>query len=161
MSLTHFDTQGQAHMVNIGDKKPSKRIAIAEGYIHMQATTLKQIEDNKHAKGDVLSVARLAAIMATKKTGDLIPLCHPLSLNHVSVDFSTPEDRSPNSHWVRCCVRCETYGSTGVEMEALTGVQIGLLTIYDMCKAVDKNMTITNISLLEKHGGKSGLFMKK
>ena len=150
--LTHFNAQGHAHMVDIGDKAHSKRVAIAEGRIHMQAATLQTILQGTAKKGDVLGIARIAAIQASKKTSDLIPLCHPLSLSRVDVSFVTDEA----NHSVICRVQCETTGQTGVEMEALTAVQVGLLTIYDMCKAIDRGMTMDSIRLLEKHGGKSG-----
>jgi cyclic pyranopterin monophosphate synthase len=150
--LTHFNAQGHAHMVDIGDKAHSKRVAIAEGRIHMQAATLQTILQGNAKKGDVLGIARIAAIQASKKTSDLIPLCHPLSLSRVDVSFATDEI----NHRVVCRVQCETTGQTGVEMEALTAVQVGLLTIYDMCKAIDRGMTMDGIRLLEKHGGKSG-----
>jgi cyclic pyranopterin monophosphate synthase len=150
--LTHFNAQGHAHMVDIGDKAHSKRVAIAEGSIHMQAATLQTILQGNAKKGDVLGIARIAAIQASKKTSDLIPLCHPLSLSRVDVSFATDEI----NHRVVCRVQCETTGQTGVEMEALTAVQVGLLTIYDMCKAIDRGMTMDSIRLLEKHGGKSG-----
>lgn len=150
--LTHFNAQGHAHMVDIGDKAHSKRVAIAEGTIHMQAATLQTILQGNAKKGDVLGIARIAAIQASKKTSDLIPLCHPLSLSRVDVSFVTDEI----NHRVVCRVQCETTGQTGVEMEALTAVQVGLLTIYDMCKAIDRGMTMDGIRLLEKHGGNSG-----
>jgi cyclic pyranopterin monophosphate synthase len=150
--LTHFNAQGHAHMVDIGDKAHSKRVAIAEGTIHMQAATLQTILQGNAKKGDVLGIARIAAIQASKKTSDLIPLCHPLSLSRVDVSFATDEI----NHRVVCRVQCETTGQTGVEMEALTAVQVGLLTIYDMCKAIDRGMTMDSIRLLEKHGGNSG-----
>lgn len=139
-------------MVDIGDKAHSKRVAIAEGTIHMQAATLQTILQGNAKKGDVLGVARIAAIQASKKTSDLIPLCHPLSLSRVDVSYVTDEI----NHRVVCRVQCETTGQTGVEMEALTAVQVGLLTIYDMCKAIDRGMTMDGIRLLEKHGGNSG-----
>jgi cyclic pyranopterin monophosphate synthase len=150
--LTHFNAQGHAHMVDIGDKAHSKRVAIAEGTIHMQAATLQTILQGNAKKGDVLGIARIAAIQASKKTSDLIPLCHPLSLSRVDVSFVTDEI----NHRVVCRVQCETTEQTGVEMEALTAVQVGLLTIYDMCKAIDRGMTMDSIRLLEKHGGNSG-----
>jgi cyclic pyranopterin monophosphate synthase len=150
--LTHFNAQGHAHMVDIGDKAHSKRVAIAEGTIHMQAATLQTILQGNAKKGDVLGIARIAAIQASKKTSDLIPLCHSLSLSRVDVSFVTDEI----NHRVVCRVQCETTGQTGVEMEALTAVQVGLLTIYDMCKAIDRGMTMDSIRLLEKHGGNSG-----
>ena len=154
--LTHFDAQGQAHMVDVGAKPATHRIAIAEGYITMQPETLAIIQAGTAKKGDVLGVARLAGIMAAKKTSDLIPLCHPIALTKVSVDFEV----LPEENAVRCEARTETMGQTGVEMEALTAVQISLLTIYDMCKAVDKRMIIVNLHLLEKQGGKQSEYKK-
>ena len=148
--LTHFDAQGQAHMVDVGGKATTHRIAIAEGYITMQPETLAIIQAGTAKKGDVLGVARIAGIMAAKKTSDLIPLCHPIALTKVSVEFEV----LPEKNAVRCEARTETIGQTGVEMEALTAVQIALLTIYDMCKAVDKEMVFLQISLLKKLGGK-------
>ena len=150
--LTHFDAQGQAHMVDIAAKAATHRIAIAEGRITMQPATLALIESGTAKKGDVLGIARIAGIMAAKKTSELIPLCHPLALTKVAIDF----ELLPESCAVRCVARTETTGQTGVEMEALTAVQIALLTIYDMCKAVDKGMVIARVRLLEKKGGKSG-----
>lgn len=154
--LTHFDAQGQAHMVDVSAKQPTHRVAVATGRIKMQPATLALIAAGGAKKGDVLGVARVAAIMAAKKTHELIPLCHPLALTRVAVDFEllTPESA------VRCTVSAETLGPTGVEMEALTAVQIALLTIYDMCKAVDRAMVMTGVYLLEKHGGKSGSFVQ-
>ena len=150
--LNHFDGGGQAHMVNVGDKADTQRIAIASGVIRMQAATLKIITEGSAKKGDVLGIARIAAIMATKRTSDLIPLCHPLALTHVSVEFEI--DAAASS--ISCTVEVRTIGKTGVEMEALTAVQVGLLTIYDMCKAVDRGMVMGDVRVLEKHGGKSG-----
>jgi len=149
--LTHFDESGQAHMVNVGNKANTHRIAIASGQISMQAQTLEMILTGSHNKGDVLGIARIAGIQASKKTADLIPLCHPLALTHVSLEFKI--DLNVNS--ICCTVRTETTGPTGVEMEALTAVQVALLTIYDMCKAVDRGMVMGDIKLLEKSGGKS------
>lgn len=139
-------------MVDVGDKAETHRIAVCEGYIQMQPETLKLIAEGGHKKGDVLGIARVAAIMAAKKTPDLVPLCHPLMLTRINVDFSI----EAKNNQVRCQSTIETRGQTGVEMEALTAVQIGLLTIYDMCKAVDKGMCMQGIRLLEKRGGKSG-----
>lgn len=150
--LTHFDSAGQAHMVDIGSKNDTRRIAVASGAIRMQAETLALIRSGTTKKGDVLGIARIAAIMASKRTSDLIPLCHPLALTRVAVDFSIDETDA----CIRCIAQAETVGKTGVEMEALTAVQIGLLTIYDMCKAVDRGMVITDVRVMEKHGGKSG-----
>jgi cyclic pyranopterin phosphate synthase len=153
-SLTHFDASGQAHMVDVGAKTDSHRIAVATGTIRMQPATLAHIVAGSAKKGDVLGVARLAAIMAAKRTSDLIPLCHPLALTRVAVDFTIDSALS----CVICQAQVETIGKTGVEMEALTAVQIGLLTIYDMCKAVERGMVITDIRILEKRGGASGDF---
>jgi cyclic pyranopterin phosphate synthase len=153
--FNHFNSQGEAHMVNVGDKPMTQRLAIARGEIHMQSTTLEKILAGDHKKGDVLGVARLAGIMAAKKTADLIPLCHPLSLTRVDLDL---EPQSPDK--VICTATVETRGQTGVEMEALTAVQVALLTIYDMCKAVDRGMSMHNIQLLEKLGGKTGHWKK-
>ena len=150
--LTHFDSSGQAHMVDVGDKASTHRVAIATGCIQMNPNTYELIESGGHKKGDVLGIARIAGIQAAKKTADLIPLCHPIALTHVSIEFQS--DRS--SHRIYCQARAETTGPTGVEMEALTATQIALLTIYDMCKAVDRGMVISDIKLLEKSGGKSG-----
>jgi cyclic pyranopterin phosphate synthase len=150
--LTHFDASGEAHMVDVGDKAISHRRAVASGEIQMQSSTLELIEQGGHKKGDVLGIARIAAIMASKKTADLVPLCHPLALTHVSVDFTIDREQSK----ITCQVTAETSGQTGVEMEALTAVQVGLLTIYDMCKAVDRGMVMSGIRLLSKSGGKSG-----
>ncbi|MGF6603437.1 cyclic pyranopterin phosphate synthase [Paraburkholderia sp. GAS448] len=150
--LTHFDAAGQAHMVDVGGKAETKRIAVASGSIRMLPETLALIRGGNAKKGDVIGVARIAAIQGAKRTADLIPLCHPLALTRVAVDFAF-DDALPG---VQCTVQVETLGRTGVEMEALTAVQIGLLTVYDMCKAVDRGMTITEVKVLEKHGGKSG-----
>ena len=155
--LTHFDHDGQAHMVDVGDKDTTQRKAIAEGSIFMQAETLKLIVQGGHKKGDVLGIARIAGIMAAKKTSDLVPLCHPLMLTHVELDF-TP---NPDDNNIHCSAIVETRGQTGVEMEALTAVQIALLTIYDMCKAVDRGMTMEGIRLLQKSGGKSGHWQRR
>jgi cyclic pyranopterin phosphate synthase len=150
--LTHFDTSGQAHMVDVGAKAHTKRIAIASGSICMLPATLALIQQGNAKKGDVLGIARIAAIQGSKRTADLIPLCHPISLTKVAVTWHINAQTST----ITCTVQCETTGQTGVEMEALTAVSTGLLTIYDMCKAVDRGMVIDNIKLLEKHGGKSG-----
>ena len=154
-SLTHFDAQGQAHMVDVAGKAATHRVAVAGGRILMQPQTLALIESGNAKKGDVLGVARIAGIQAAKKTSDLIPLCHPLALTRVAVDFQMMRDASA----VECTATVETVGPTGVEMEALTAVQVALLTIYDMCKAVDRGMTITDVRVREKHGGKSGSFV--
>jgi len=153
--LTHFDSSGQAHMVNVGEKPNTHRIAIATGTISMLPATFDLVEAGNHKKGDVLGIARIAGIQASKKTSDLIPLCHPLALSHVSLQFEL--DRA--SHSIRCQVQAETTGPTGVEMEALTAVQVALLTIYDMCKAVDRGMVMGDVKLLEKCGGKSGTWV--
>ncbi len=153
-SLTHFDAQGQAHMVDVAAKPATHRIAVATGRIEMQAATLALIESGTAKKGDVIGIARIAAIQGAKKTSELVPLCHPLALTRVAVEF----EFLPEGPAVDCTARVETVGPTGVEMEALAAVQVGLLTIYDMCKAVDRGMTINAVRLLEKHGGKSGSF---
>jgi cyclic pyranopterin phosphate synthase len=153
--LTHFDSSGQAHMVNVGDKPNTHRIAIAIGTISMLPATFDLVEAGNHKKGDVFGIARIAGIQASKKTSDLIPLCHPLALSHVSLQFEL--DRKTSS--IRCQVQAETTGPTGVEMEALTAVQVALLTIYDMCKAVDRGMVMGDVKLLEKSGGKSGTWV--
>ena len=150
--LTHFDSAGQAHMVDVGAKADTRRTAIAGGTITMKPATLEIVKSGSAKKGDVLGIARIAAIMAAKRTSDLIPLCHPLALTRVAVEFEINETRSS----VSCTAQVETTGKTGVEMEALTAVQIGLLTIYDMCKAVDRGMVMTDVRVLEKHGGKTG-----
>ena len=151
-NLTHFNAAGDAHMVDVGEKPRTHRLAVAAGDIHMQSATLELIESGSAKKGDVLSIARIAAIMAAKKTADLIPLCHPLPLTHIDIEFITDSENTK----VSCIARAETNGQTGVEMEALNAVQVGLLTIYDMCKAVDRGMQIERVRLLEKTGGKSG-----
>jgi cyclic pyranopterin phosphate synthase len=150
--LTHFDAAGQAHMVDVGGKQETRRIAIARGSIRMLPATFALIRDGNAKKGDVIGIARIAAIQGAKRTADLIPLCHPLALTRVTVEFELDE-ALPGVH---CSAQVETLGRTGVEMEALTAVQVGLLTVYDMCKAVDRGMTITDVRVLEKHGGKSG-----
>ncbi|MFZ4478512.1 MAG: cyclic pyranopterin monophosphate synthase MoaC [Rhodoferax sp.] len=158
-SLTHFDAQGQAHMVDVASKASTHRIGVASGCIEMQNATLAIIEAGTASKGDVLGIARIAGIMAAKRTSDLIPLCHPLALTRVAVEFETVRAGTQGTSSILCSATVETVGPTGVEMEALTAVQVALLTIYDMCKAVDRGMTITNVRLLEKHGGKSGSFV--
>ena len=150
--LTHFNQAGEAHMVDVGQKDLTARVAIASGKIQMLASTLQLIISGQHKKGDVLGIARIAGIQGAKKTSDLIPLCHPVALTHLSVDFEI----SSETHAVICTAKAQTIGQTGVEMEAITAVQIALLTIYDMCKAVDRGMRMTDICLLEKSGGKSG-----
>ena len=157
--LTHFDAQGQAHMVDVGAKPATHRIAIAEGYITMKPETIAIIQAGTARKGDVLGVARLAGIMAAKKTSDLIPLCHPLALSRVAIELTSENAHGHLLDAVRCVAIVETSGPTGVEMEALTAVQVALLTIYDMCKAVDRSMAIAEVRVLEKHGGKSGSFL--
>ncbi len=155
--LTHFDASGQAHMVNVGDKPNTHRVAVAKGKITMLPATFEMVEAGNHKKGDVLGIARIAGIQASKRTSDLIPLCHPLALTHVSLEFQL--NKAGNS--IVCQVRAETTGPTGVEMEALTAVQVALLTIYDMCKAVDRGMVMGDVKLLEKSGGKSGAWESK
>jgi cyclic pyranopterin phosphate synthase len=150
--LTHFDATGQAHMVDVGAKQETHRVAVAAGTIRMKPETLAIIVNGTAKKGDVLGIARIAAIMASKRTSDLIPLCHPLALTRVTVDFAIEQEKNS----VQCTAQVETFGKTGVEMEALTAVQVGLLTVYDMCKAVDRGMVMSDIRVLEKHGGKSG-----
>ena len=150
--LNHFNKRGEAHMVDVGNKSVTQRCALAEGFIRMQEETLQRIIQGDHKKGDVLSVARIAGVMAAKKTADLVPLCHPLQLSHVDIKL-TANEKEQNVH---CIVEVKTSGQTGVEMEALTAVQITLLTIYDMCKAMDRGMSMTDIRLLKKSGGKSG-----
>ncbi|MTI63394.1 cyclic pyranopterin monophosphate synthase MoaC [Methylophaga sp.] len=150
--LTHFNQAGEAHMVDVGSKDVTDRIAVAAGSISMLPETFRLIEQGGHKKGDVLGIARIAGIMAAKKTSDLIPLCHPLALSKVSIEF----ELDANNTAVHCQALVGTSGQTGVEMEALTAVQVCLLTIYDMCKAVDRGMVMTDIRLLEKAGGKSG-----
>jgi cyclic pyranopterin phosphate synthase len=152
MPLSHFDQDGQAHMVDVAAKGETRRIARAAGRIRMRPQTLELIRSGSASKGDVLGVARIAAIQAAKRTSDLIPLCHPIALTRVAVGFSLDEAE----HAVSCTVTAETVGRTGVEMEALTAVSAALLTIYDMCKAVDRGMCIEAIRLLEKDGGRSG-----
>lgn len=152
--FTHFDSAGQAHMVDVGDKQESLRIAVATGTIRMQPQTLAMIQAGDSKKGDVLGIARIAAIQASKRTSDLIPLCHPISLTNVEVAFNIDASTSE----IACTVTAQTVGRTGVEMEALTATSVALLTIYDMCKATDRGMTLHNIKLLEKSGGKSGFW---
>lgn len=154
--LTHFNAAGEAHMVDVGAKPDSHRVAVASGLIRMQADTLARILDRGHAKGDVLGIARIAGIMAAKRTSELVPLCHPLPLTRVTVDLE-PDPEAPG---VRCSARAETVGPTGVEMEALTAVQVALLTVYDMCKAVDRGMCMTDIALDHKSGGASGTWTR-
>ena len=150
--LTHFDAQGQAHMVDVGAKAETHRVARATGTIRMQPATFALVAQGTAKKGDVLGVARIAAIQAAKRTSELVPLCHPLPITRVAVEFALDAAKSE----VRCTAQVETFGRTGVEMEALTAVQIGLLTVYDMVKAADRGMVMEGIRVLEKHGGKSG-----
>jgi len=150
--LTHFDAQGQAHMVDVAAKSETHRVARASGSIRMQPATFALVASGQAKKGDVIGIARIAAIQAAKRTSELIPLCHPLPITRVAVEFEL--DAAANA--VHCTAQVETLGRTGVEMEALTAVQIGLLTVYDMCKAADRGMVMTNIRVLEKRGGKSG-----
>ncbi|MBU3740462.1 MAG: cyclic pyranopterin monophosphate synthase MoaC [Rhodoferax sp.] len=158
-ALTHFDVHGQAHMVDVSAKPATHRVAIACGSIQMLPSTLEGVESGNARKGDVLGIARIAGIQAAKKTSDLIPLCHPLALTRVAIDFEAikPAGERPAAIW--CTATVETTGPTGVEMEALTAVQLALLTIYDMCKAVDRGMCIQDVRLLEKRGGRSGHFI--
>lgn len=151
--FTHFDSSGHAHMVDVGDKPPTHRRAVAEGYIRMQPETAAQIAGGSLQKGDVLGIARIAGIQAAKKTGDLIPLCHPLGLTRVHLELETGSD------FVRVEATCEVHARTGVEMEAITAVTVALLTVYDMCKAIDRGMIIEQVRLLKKMGGKSGTWI--
>ena len=155
--LTHFNQAGEALMVDVGGKETTKRVAVAEGRIKMLPSTLSLIQEGGHKKGDVLGIARIAGIMAAKKTSDLIPLCHPLALTKVAIDFDVLEQDVA----VQCRAQVTTTGQTGVEMEALTAVQVALLTIYDMCKAVDRGMVMNQVKLLEKAGGKSGHWLRE
>ena len=150
--LTHFDAQGQAHMVDVAAKDITHRVARATGLIRMQPQTFRLVAQGQAKKGDVLAVARIAAIQGAKRTADLVPLCHPLPITHVAVDFELDEAASTE----RCTAQVETLGRTGVEMEALTAVHVGLLTVYDMLKAADRGMVMDGVHVLEKHGGKSG-----
>ena len=153
--LTHFDATGQAQMVDVGDKAVTDRVAVAHGYIRMAPATFERVRDGRAAKGDVLGVARIAAIQAAKRTWELIPLCHPIALTRITIEFELDAATSR----IECRARCQCRGQTGVEMEAMTAVQVGLLTVYDMCKAVDRAMVIEAVRLLEKDGGKSGHFV--
>jgi cyclic pyranopterin monophosphate synthase len=155
-SLTHFDAEGSAHMVDVGEKPSTHRIAVASGRIQMQPRTLALIAAGKAKKGDVLAVARIAAVQAAKRAAELIPLAHPIGLTRVAVEFKMDKKKSA----VQIAARVECRGQTGVEMEALTAAAVGLLTIYDMVKAVDRAMILTDIRLEEKHGGKSGIFRR-
>lgn len=155
--LTHFNEEGKAHMVNVGDKPISHRVAVADGRISMQSETLRLVQTGGHKKGDVLGIARIAGIMGAKKTSELVPLCHPLALTSVEIEFEVQE--APAA--IYCKATAETKGQTGVEMEAITAVQVALLTIYDMCKAVDRGMILQDIALLTKTGGKSGAWARE
>jgi cyclic pyranopterin monophosphate synthase len=157
--FTHFDAQGQAHMVDVAGKAATHRVAVAQGRIEMLPATLALIQSASAKKGDVLGVARIAGIQGAKKTSDLIPLCHPLALTRVALDFALSPAQGTGPAAVVCTATVETVGPTGVEMEALTAVNVALLTVYDMCKAVDRGMTIAEVKLLEKHGGKSGSYV--
>ena len=150
--LTHFDAQGQAHMVDVSAKAETHRVARASGVIRMKPETFALVASGQAKKGDVIAVARIAAIQGAKRTADLVPLCHPLPITRVAVDFELDASR----HEVRCTAQVDTFGRTGVEMEALTAVQVGLLTVYDMCKAADRGMVMGEIRVLQKSGGKSG-----
>ncbi len=154
--LTHFNQAGEAHMVDVGDKEITSRVAVTEGRIFMEPETLARIEQGNHKKGDVLGIARVAGIMASKQTANLVPLCHPLALTHVEIELTPNSENSS----IYCRTTVETRGQTGVEMEALCATQVALLTIYDMCKAVDRGMTIDQVRLLEKSGGKSGHWVR-
>lgn len=153
--LNHFDSQGNAVMVDVSDKAPTRRLAIARGKIHVSPAVMAAVQAGTAAKGDVLGVARIGGIMGAKRTADLIPLCHPLGLNNCAVEF----ELHPEEGTIEAVCTAKVSGKTGVEMEALTGVSVALLTVYDMCKAMDKTMTIGEIHLVRKEGGKSGLFV--
>ncbi|MCP3669018.1 MAG: cyclic pyranopterin monophosphate synthase MoaC [Gammaproteobacteria bacterium] len=155
--LTHFNQFGEAYMVDVGAKESTERVAVTEGLIRMQSSTLDLIMQGSHKKGDVLGIARVAGIMAAKKTSDLVPLCHPLSITNVNVDLET----DPATSSVKCRSTVKSMGQTGVEMEALCATQVALLTIYDMCKAVDRGMCIEQVRLMEKSGGKSGHWIRE
>ena len=155
-ALTHFDEQGQAHMVDVAEKAHTHRVAVVEGRITMEPATLALVQSGNAKKGDVLGIARIAGIQAAKKTSDLIPLCHPIALTRVAVEF----ELEPSTSSVLCRATAECTGQTGVEMEALTAASVALLTIYDMCKAVDRGMTIGGVRLMEKSGGKSGEYVR-
>lgn len=154
--LTHFNASGEAHMVDVGEKSETQREAIAEGRIFMEPATLEKIMQGEHKKGDVLGIARVAGIMGAKKTADLVPLCHPIMITNVELDLTAEPEK--NSVYCQAKVRCR--GQTGVEMEAITAVQVALLVIYDMCKAVDRGMVMDGIGLLAKSGGKSGTWRR-
>ncbi len=155
-NLTHFNAAGQAHMVDVGAKAATHRIAIASGQIHMQEATLAVLQSGNSKKGDVLGIARIAGIQGAKRTAEIIPLCHPLALTHIDIDF----DINLHPTYVQCTARAETHGPTGVEMEALCAVNAALLTIYDMLKAIDRSMNLQHVMLLEKHGGRSGSWQR-
>jgi cyclic pyranopterin phosphate synthase len=157
MEFTHFNEYGKAKMVSVGDKADTKRVAVAKGTITMDPKTFHMIVDQTHKKGDVLSVAQIAGIMGAKKTSDLIPMCHPIFISGADIAFSTDEESSS----IHITATTKTVGKTGIEMEALTAVSAAALTIYDMCKAVDRSMVISNIRLVEKMGGKSGHFIRE
>jgi cyclic pyranopterin phosphate synthase len=159
--LTHFDAQGQAHMVDVAAKPATHRVAVARGRVEMLAATLALIQSGSAKKGDVLGIARIAGIQGAKRTSELIPLCHPIPLTRVAVEFEVHPAQGDAPGAVSCTATAETVGPTGVEMEALTAVNVALLTIYDMCKAVDRGMVIREVKLLEKHGGKSGSYVAK
>lgn len=160
-TLTHFDEHGQAHMVDVGTKASTHRVAVASGRIEMLPETLAIIESGSAKKGDVLGIARIAGIQAAKKTSDLIPLCHPLALTRIAIEFEPASNRLPGAIGIQCTATVETVGQTGVEMEALMAVSAALLTIYDMCKAVDRGMRVQSLGIKKKFGGKSGYFEAK
>jgi cyclic pyranopterin phosphate synthase len=155
--LTHFNQNGEAHMVDVGSKTPTQREALTEGFIQMKPETLEMVLQGSHKKGDVLGIARIAGIMASKKTADLVPLCHPIPITHVDIRL----EPDPENKRIRCETRVRTMAPTGVEMEALTATQVALLTIYDMCKAIDRGMRIEGVQLLEKSGGQSGTWVRE
>ncbi|WP_319406646.1 cyclic pyranopterin monophosphate synthase MoaC [uncultured Desulfosarcina sp.] len=155
--LTHIDSQGRVCMVDVTEKKPSRRTAVAQAVVHLTEETFQRIVAGTVSKGNVLETARIAGVMAAKKTADLIPMCHPLNLTHVQVDFFPDASR----HAIRIEGTARIHDQTGVEMEALTAVSVAALTLYDMCKAIDKSMTITDLCLLKKTGGKSGTFVRE
>ena len=156
MKSSHFDNKGSARMIDISEKKVSKRIAIASSKITMKKNTFEMIKDGNHKKGDVLAIARIAAIMSVKKTHELIPLCHPLNVEAVEINF----ELNKKNFSVESVIKCKTTNKTGIEMEALTAASVAALTIYDMCKSVDKSMKIDSIMLMHKSGGRSGIFNK-
>jgi cyclic pyranopterin phosphate synthase len=156
MELSHLDERGKARMVDVSEKPPTKREAVARGSVHMRPSTMRLIRDKAVPKGDVMAAARIAGIMAAKKTSELVPMCHPLNITSVSVDLAMDEKNST----IAIEAKVKSVGQTGVEMEALTAVSVAALTVYDMCKAVDKEMTISDIILMEKRGGRSGEFKR-